>query len=383
MGEPIAKANGLELGPRPRESVRFSGQFERDGDVLQRRHCGDQLERLKNDPYVLATEARQIVFGHCVQVASADPNQPGVGTLQSGEGHEQRRFSRAGRPQKADGFTTADCEGDALQNVHAGRPVAEREIDPGEFNDILHGDFPLKTLFNQLRLRAARHYSIHVRRHRLIIALAAVFSIMGASCAPAMAATVATKRIVVFGDSLSAGYGLAAADALPAQLEKRLRAAGRDVIVVNAGVSGDTTATGVERLDYTLGGEKFDVAIIELGANDMLRGLDPKAARANIEKMILAFRGKGTEVMLAVMVSSDNWGQTYKKEFDSIYPELASRYGVALVPFMMAGVWGDPKLLIGDGLHPNAAGVARMTDVLAPPVQNLLASMTAGAPAGK
>jgi acyl-CoA thioesterase-1 len=206
---------------------------------------------------------------------------------------------------------------------------------------------------------------------------------MSAFYAPAMAGTVATKRIVVFGDSLSAGYGLAAADALPAQLEKRLRASGLDVVVVNAGVSGDTTATGVERLDYTLGGEKFDVAIIELGANDMLRGLDPKAARANIEKMILAFRGKGTEVILAVMVSSDNWGQTYKKEFDSIYPELASRYSLALAPFMMAGVWGDPKLLIGDGLHPNAAGVAHMTDVLAPSVQKLLARMTSVAPVGK
>jgi len=185
-------------------------------------------------------------------------------------------------------------------------------------------------------------------------------------------------RILALGDSLTAGYGLPGDQSFTSALQRALKSAGyENVIVNNAGVSGDTSTGGLARLDWALG-DGTDAAIVELGANDMLRGINP-----NIEKMIVAFRGKGTEVMLAVMVSSDNWGQTYKKEFDSIYPELASRYGVALVPFMMAGVWGDPKLLIGDGLHPNAAGVARMTDVLAPPVQNLLASMSAGAPAGK
>lgn len=241
----------------------------------------------------------------------------------------------------------------------------------------------MKCLLDHLRRGAAFYHLLRTRLHRLIIGLAAAFSMLSAISAPALAETMAAKRIIVFGDSLSAGYGLAAGDALPAQLEKRLRAAGLDVVVVNAGVSGDTTATGVDRLDYALGAEKFDIAIIELGANDMLRGLHPKAARANLEKIIVAFRGKGADVMLAVMVSSDNWGQDYKKAFDSIYPELAAQHGVVLVPFMMAGVWGDPKLLIGDGLHPNAAGVARMIDVLAPPVQKLLANMSAGASGGK
>ncbi len=241
----------------------------------------------------------------------------------------------------------------------------------------------MKSLPDWLRPRAAPYRPFGFLRQTIIIGLATALSILAAFAPSAMAGTMATKRIIVYGDSLSAGYGLAVGDALPAQLERRLRAAGFDVVVVNAGVSGDTTATGVERLDYSLGGEKFDIAIIELGANDMLRGLDPRAAQENLEKMIVAFRGRGAEVMLAVMVSSDNWGQSYKQAFDSIYPELASRHRVALIPFMMAGVWGNPKLLIGDGLHPNPAGVAHMTDVLAPPVQKALASMAAGDAGGK
>lgn len=265
--------------------------------------------------------------------------------------------------------------------MHARRAFAERKIDSRKFNDILHGEFPLKSLRDRLRQRATPYRPFRFLRQTVIIGAIAAFSILAAYAPLAIAGPTNTKRIIVFGDSLSAGYDLAAGDALPAQLERRLRAAGFDVVVVNAGVSGDTTATGVERLDYALGGEKFDIAIIELGANDMLRGLDPKAARENLEKMIVAFRGNGAEVMLAVMISSDNWGKAYKQAFDSIYPELASQYGVALIPFMMAGVWGDPKLLIGDGLHPNPAGVARMTDVLAPPVQKALATMIAG-PAG-
>lgn len=179
-------------------------------------------------------------------------------------------------------------------------------------------------------------------------------------------------RILVLGDSLSSGVGLKANEALPAQLETRLRADGFDAHVVNAGVPGDTTANGLARLDYTLESGPFDVAIIELGGNDMLRGIDPKIVRDNLERMIVTFRSKGVSVMLAVMVSVDNWGQTYKKQFDSIYPELAETKGAALIPFMMAQVWTDPKMLIADGVHPNSAGVAKMVEVAAPTVEKLL-----------
>lgn len=192
------------------------------------------------------------------------------------------------------------------------------------------------------------------------------------------AAHAATTQILVFGDSLSAGFGIGAQEALPAQLETRLRADGFDAHVINAGVSGDTTAMGLARLDYTLDAGKIDIAIIELGANDMLRGIDPKIARANLDRMIAAFQAKGVTVMLTTMASSDNWGQAYKQEFDSIYPELAAKHRATLIPFMMAAVWSDPKLLIGDGLHPNPAGVAKMVEIVAPPVEKLLTARRAG-----
>lgn len=186
-------------------------------------------------------------------------------------------------------------------------------------------------------------------------------------------AEAAERRILAFGDSLTAGYGLPAAEALPVQLERRLRADGFQVKVVNAGVSGDTTGMGVDRLDYALSDGPVDIALVELGANDMLRGLPPRETRANLERIIETFRSKGVNVIIAAMASSNNWGQAYRQEFDSIYPDLATKYGVTMVPFFMEGVWGDPALLIGDGLHPNPAGVRKIVDKIAPYVEKTLA----------
>jgi acyl-CoA thioesterase-1 len=195
-------------------------------------------------------------------------------------------------------------------------------------------------------------------------------------------AEAAPKRVLAFGDSLTAGFGLPAADALPVQLETRLRADNFDVKVVNAGVSGDTTEMGLARLDYTLSDGPVDIAVVELGANDMLRGLPPKAARANLEKIIETFRSKGVNVIIAAMVSGDNWGQAYRQEFDSIYPDLAAKYGVTMVPFVMEGVWGNPSLLIGDGLHPNSAGVRKVVEKIAPYVEKALAPSGAAQESG-
>lgn len=192
------------------------------------------------------------------------------------------------------------------------------------------------------------------------------------------AAASAPRRVLAFGDSLTAGYGLPADESLPARLEKRLKADGIDAKVINAGVSGDTTRMGLDRLDYSLAGGPVDVVFLELGANDMLIGLSPKDARANLSKMIETFQSKGAIVILAGMASSNNWGQAYREEFDSIYPDLATRYGVTMVPFFMEGVWGDPKLLLADGLHPNPAGVAKVVDKIAPYVEKALATASPG-----
>jgi acyl-CoA thioesterase-1 len=184
-------------------------------------------------------------------------------------------------------------------------------------------------------------------------------------------------RILAFGDSLTAGPGIDAGDSLPAQLKRRLSEDGYNVEVVQGGVSGDTTTTGLARLDYTLGAGPFDIAVVELGANDMLNGHDPKITRANLDRILAALKQKGVRPVLTAMVSSANHGQAYKKEFDSIYPDLAAKHEAPLVPFILEGVWGSPALLISDGVHPNAAGVAKIVKKITPFVERTLVSMGA------
>ncbi len=180
-----------------------------------------------------------------------------------------------------------------------------------------------------------------------------------------------TLTVVAFGDSLTAGYQLPASQAFPAQLERRLAADGFPVRVVNAGVSGDTTTDGLARLDYALS-EKPDLVILELGANDMLRGVDPKLARANLEKMLAAIKAKGSAILLAGMKASGNYGEAYKAQFDAIYPGLASAQSLTLYPFFLDGLNKDAALLQKDGLHPTEEGVARIVAGIAPAVEESL-----------
>ena len=178
-------------------------------------------------------------------------------------------------------------------------------------------------------------------------------------------------RIAVFGDSLSAGFQLKASDAFPNQLERSLKARGQAVEVINVSVSGDTTASGLERLRWSLP-EKVDAVILELGANDALRGLDVKRARANLEKMITTIKATGADVLLAGMISPRNLGQGYTAEFDAIYGDLAKKYDLILYPFFLDGVALNGELNLGDGIHPNAKGVAEITKRILPAVEQLI-----------
>ena len=188
-------------------------------------------------------------------------------------------------------------------------------------------------------------------------------------------------RVLAFGDSLTAGLGLAAQDAFPAQLEQRLRADGFDARVANAGVSGETSGEGLARLDFTLE-PGADLVILELGANDMLRGLPPKAARENLERMIDAIEARGARVLLAGMKANINFGPDYKAQFDAIFPDLAKERNLPLYPFFLDGVAGDRTLVQSDGLHPNPKGVARMVEGVAPLVEECLRSAGGKAASG-
>lgn len=170
------------------------------------------------------------------------------------------------------------------------------------------------------------------------------------------------KLILAFGDSLYAGYGLAPNESFPAQLEKALRAGGTAATVRNAGVSGDTSAAGLARLKFTLEGlpRTPDLAIVGLGGNDMLRGLDPDETKRNLLSICEQLRERGVPVVLTGMVAAPNLGQDYASRFNALFPDVAKQCGASLDPFFLEDVVTDPKLMLGDRIHPNAAGIARI-----------------------
>ncbi len=192
----------------------------------------------------------------------------------------------------------------------------------------------------------------------------------------AMPSFARTPEILAFGDSLTAGLGLPASEAFPARLAARLKDDGIDVKMVNAGVSGDTTTDGLARLDWALA-DKPDFVILALGANDMLRGIDPKIARANLDKMIDKVQASGAKLLLLGMHAEANWGAPYQHEFDAIYPELAKAHNVPLYPFFLDGVAMNPELNQADGMHPNERGVAIMVDRIAPLVAKMIRGVAA------
>jgi acyl-CoA thioesterase-1 len=181
----------------------------------------------------------------------------------------------------------------------------------------------------------------------------------------ALAADSGPIRIVAFGDSLTAGYELPATAAFPAVLERRLRKDGFSVEIANAGVSGDTAGGGLARLDWSVP-DGTDLVIVELGANDMLRGAPPADARKALVEIVDRLKARRIDVVIAGMRSIANWGDAYAKEFEAIYPDLAKRAGTSLYPFFLDGVSGDRALTLPDGLHPNVAGVEKIVDGFAP-----------------
>jgi len=178
--------------------------------------------------------------------------------------------------------------------------------------------------------------------------------------------------IVAFGDSLTAGYGLVDNQSFPAQLEAALKARGKDVSVVNAGVSGDTSNAALQRLDWSLP-ENAEALIVELGGNDALQGIPPEGTRDALAKIIEAAQAKGVPVLLAGMEAPRNMGKDYIDAFAAIYPALAAKYGVVFYPFFLDGVVLDDSLMQADGIHPNGKGVAKIVASIMPKVDELLA----------
>ena len=194
--------------------------------------------------------------------------------------------------------------------------------------------------------------------------------------APSSRAENRPLKIVVLGDSLTAGFQLPAAAAFPARLERALTAKGFAVSIANAGVSGDTASGGLSRVAWSVP-PGTDAVILELGANDMLRGIDPKVTRASLESIIRTLKSRSVEVLLAGMRAAPNMGPEYRRAFNAIYPDLASSYGLVFYPFFLDGIVTDPKFNLGDGIHPNQAGVDVIVARILPKTEELIARVRA------
>ncbi len=188
--------------------------------------------------------------------------------------------------------------------------------------------------------------------------------------------------LVALGDSLTAGFGLAPEQAFPVRLERALRARGHEVEIINAGVSGDTSAGGLARVDWSVGPE-VDGVIVELGANDALRGISPAKTRANLDRLIARLSEKKAAVLLAGMLAPRNLGQDYARAFDSVFPDLASKHKVIFYPFFLEGVATEERLNLADGMHPNGQGVDVIVERMLPSVEQLLDRIAARIDAGK
>jgi acyl-CoA thioesterase-1 len=181
-------------------------------------------------------------------------------------------------------------------------------------------------------------------------------------------------KMVVLGDSLSAGLGLAGPAAFPPRLQKALKDKGIDVDMINAGVSGDTSSGGRDRLDWSVP-EGTEAVIVELGANDALRGIDPAVTRAALSDIVSRLKARKIAVMLCGMLAPPNYGKDYAAQFNAIYPDLAKRFDVPLYPFFLDGVAADKKLNQADGIHPTAEGVDIIVGKILPTVQAFLGTI--------
>jgi len=220
----------------------------------------------------------------------------------------------------------------------------------------------------------ARTIDVRALRPRMVLyglALVVLLSCIGLSAR-------AGEKIVlaIYGDSLSAGLGLRETQAFPAELEKALKERGHNVQVVNASVSGDTTAAGLKRFEWSFP-KGAHGAILELGANDAMRGLNPGKARANLDELLKRIKAKGAEPLLAGMLAPRNLGVEYSQSFDPIYPELAKAHDILLYPFFLFDVVGKRDLNLPDGLHPNPEGVKKIVEQMLPVVEKLLLRISA------
>lgn len=215
--------------------------------------------------------------------------------------------------------------------------------------------------------------------HSLTVTGLALAGVIVMAVVSAAAQSATPLKVVAFGDSLTAGYGLPAQDTFPARLERALKNKGHNVEIENAGASGDTASGGLSRLDWSIQ-DGTDAVIVELGANDMLRGVDPKVTRQALDDILARLKARNIPVLLAGMRAAPNMGAEYGGAFESIFDDLAKKYDVVFYPFFLDGVAAQTTLALRDGMHPNAAGVETIVNGILPKAEELIARVKKRAP---
>ena len=322
------------------------------------------MERLEHDPHVGASEAGERVLAHAGEVLAERGDPPGGRGLEPAHQHEERGLAGAGRADEAERLAAADLERDPTQNVDRAGVAFEGE------RDILEGD------------DGSRHmkpFADWVGTLRAYGAALALRNLAAAALLLLAVPAAADVRILAFGDSLTQGYGLPEAEGFVPRLQAWLAANGAgDVTVVNGGVSGDTSAGGLARIAWSLG-DDIDGVIVELGANDMLRGIDPAVTTANLDGILTEIDKRGLPALVAGIAAPANYPEAYRAAYASMFRDLAEKHGAIFYSAFLGGL-GDgrsmrevTRLLQRDGLHPNAEGVQAIVDHIGPAVLELVA----------
>lgn len=361
VGNSVAKPDRLQLRLCSFERLIAAGKLQRNRDIFLRGHGREQVKGLKDDANPALPSPGKVVFVKRGEIGSADSDPPRGCAFQSRKHCHQGGFTGARWPKQRNAFAFRDFKIDAAKDIDPSRSGAQGQ---GDVLGVDHVGVGHEGKGDPMVLR------LPYGAVRLLVQLGFAMT-LGVS-APAAGQDV---HVLAFGDSLTAGYGLPAGQGFAPQLEDTLRRNGIRAHVTNAGVSGNTAGQGRARLRWTLDGLKVkpDLAIVALGANDMLRGLPPSRTREDLDAIMAEFKRRDIPVVMAGMLAPPNLGLRFMTEYNGIFPDLARRYDAALYPFFLAGVAGDPALNLPDRVHPNFQGIKRMVGGIAPTVIRALA----------
>jgi acyl-CoA thioesterase I len=384
MAEPLAKPHTFQLLAGAAEWIGHPGQFKRHGDILDRSHCGDEMEGLEHDADPPPAKGGQPVFIQRGKVLPINHDTPRIRALKTSQRHQQGRFAGTGWTDQANRFATRDIQRNTFKDMHARRIPSQ-----GKMHLIEQDGGPIWFAWHIEHKRTCRRTDKMavlgntsgragpIKRKGAGTVLALLIGVITTllPVAGSVSAFAADPlRIVVLGDSLSAGYNLPADAAYPVQLEAALKAKGLEVTVENAGVSGDTTSGGLDRLDWSVADGAKGV-IVALGANDALRGIDPAIPAANLDQILSRLKARNIPVFLVGMLAPPNNGADYAAKFNAIYPDLSAKYALPLYPFFLDGVMAVPGKQLPDGMHPTREGVAVMVERTLPQIETWLSGL--------